>query len=152
MCFDCTCHVLYFLYLMIRRPPRSTRTDTLFPYTTLFLSAAARLAAAARNDLTSPVPKDVRRDLPNLASAMENLFGQFRSNLKNAQTLALYDPVTSIPKRTSFCRQVERLLAARPADGHAALFFIDLDGFKMVNDTLGHAAGDQWEDEKSELR
>src|SRR3546814_2587282 len=52
--------------------------------------AAARLAAAARNDLTSPVPKDVRRDLPNLASAMENLFGQFRSNLKNAQTLALY--------------------------------------------------------------
>src|SRR3546814_6943470 len=81
--------------------------------------------------LTSPVPKDVRRDLPNLASAMENLFGQFRSNLKNAQTLALYDPVTSLPNRTSFCRQVERLLAARPAGGHAALFFIDLDGFKM---------------------
>src|SRR3546814_3046689 len=51
-------------------------------------------------------------------------------------------PVTSLPNRTSFCRQVERLLAARPAGGHAALFFIDLDGFKMVNDTLGHAAGD----------
>src|SRR3546814_9583600 len=84
----------------------------------------------------------VRRDLPHLAGAMENLFGQFRSNLKNAQTLALYDPVTSLPNRTRFCRQVERLLAARPAGGHAALFFIDLDGFKMVNDTLGHAAGD----------
>src|SRR3546814_12337220 len=28
----------YFLFLMIRRPPRSTRTDTLFPYTTLFRS------------------------------------------------------------------------------------------------------------------
>src|SRR3546814_2428393 len=51
-------------------------------------------------------------------------------------------PVTSLPNRTSFCRQVERLLAARPAGGHAALFFIDLDGFKLVNDTLGHAAGD----------
>src|SRR3546814_15467813 len=51
--------------------------------------ATARLAAAARNDLTSPVPKDVRRDLPNLAGAMENLFGQFRSNLKNAQTLEI---------------------------------------------------------------
>src|SRR3546814_10664884 len=29
----------YFFFLMIRRPPRSTRTDTLFPYTTLFRSA-----------------------------------------------------------------------------------------------------------------
>src|SRR3546814_10632351 len=31
-------YVLYFVFLMIRRPPRSTRTDTLFPYTTLFRS------------------------------------------------------------------------------------------------------------------
>src|SRR3546814_19350815 len=30
--------VLFFFFLMIRRPPRSTRTDTLFPYTTLFRS------------------------------------------------------------------------------------------------------------------
>src|SRR3546814_18829056 len=34
---------LFFFFLMIRRPPRSTRTDTLFPYTTLFRSAALRL-------------------------------------------------------------------------------------------------------------
>src|SRR3546814_20914904 len=33
------CLFLYFFFLMIRRPPRSTRTDTLFPYTTLFRSA-----------------------------------------------------------------------------------------------------------------
>src|SRR3546814_10581594 len=32
------CTILIFLFLMIRRPPRSTRTDTLFPYTTLFRS------------------------------------------------------------------------------------------------------------------
>src|SRR3546814_13202568 len=31
-------HLLLFFFLMIRRPPRSTRTDTLFPYTTLFRS------------------------------------------------------------------------------------------------------------------
>src|SRR3546814_13686884 len=34
--------VLFFFFLMIRRPPRSTRTDTLFPYTTLFRSGRAR--------------------------------------------------------------------------------------------------------------
>src|SRR3546814_13346111 len=33
----------YFFFLMIRRPPRSTRTDTLFPYTTLFRSGFDRL-------------------------------------------------------------------------------------------------------------
>src|SRR3546814_17284693 len=36
-----SCYVLCFFFLMIRRPPRSTRTDTLFPYTTLFRSATA---------------------------------------------------------------------------------------------------------------
>src|SRR3546814_19087683 len=35
LCGSC----LFFFFLMIRRPPRSTRTDTLFPYTTLFRSA-----------------------------------------------------------------------------------------------------------------
>src|SRR3546814_2458909 len=42
----------YVFFLMIRRPPRSTRTDTLFPYTTLFrspLGKAARLVAGERN-------------------------------------------------------------------------------------------------------
>src|SRR3546814_1514681 len=37
--------VLYCFFLMIRRPPRSTRTDTLFPYTTLFRSVRPRLCA-----------------------------------------------------------------------------------------------------------
>src|SRR3546814_2162894 len=36
--FYYTCFLLCFFFLMIRRPPRSTRTDTLFPYTTLFRS------------------------------------------------------------------------------------------------------------------
>src|SRR3546814_10231256 len=35
---------MFFFFLMIRRPPRSTRTDTLFPYTTLFRSAQVRAA------------------------------------------------------------------------------------------------------------
>src|SRR3546814_7832000 len=46
--------MLCFFFLMIRRPPRSTRTDTLFPYTTLFRSVGAddqrRLAAKLHDD------------------------------------------------------------------------------------------------------
>src|SRR3546814_15046752 len=38
----CICSSTLFFFLMIRRPPRSTRTDTLFPYTTLFRSQLKR--------------------------------------------------------------------------------------------------------------
>src|SRR3546814_7563395 len=44
---------MFFFLLMIRRPPRSTRTDTLFPYTTLFRSRA-RLPTPGQN--RAPVP------------------------------------------------------------------------------------------------
>src|SRR3546814_5814388 len=40
----------FFFFLMIRRPPRSTRTDTLFPYTTLFRSSPARRGWRRRAD------------------------------------------------------------------------------------------------------
>src|SRR3546814_1991933 len=45
------CYIMFlcFFFLMIRRPPRSTRTDTLFPYTTLFRSAWGRRMRMARN-------------------------------------------------------------------------------------------------------
>src|SRR3546814_7901805 len=39
-----TCSFVFFFFLMIRRPPRSTRTDTLFPYTTLFRSGRFEVA------------------------------------------------------------------------------------------------------------
>src|SRR3546814_12549578 len=45
---------LAFFFLMIRRPPRSTRTDTLFPYTTLFRSAAAARGSARRRATAAP--------------------------------------------------------------------------------------------------
>src|SRR3546814_11798441 len=45
----CSSVFCFFFFLMIRRPPRSTRTDTLFPYTTLFRSGQERHAARRRS-------------------------------------------------------------------------------------------------------
>src|SRR3546814_12977036 len=42
LCVDLIYRLAIFFFLMIRRPPRSTRTDTLFPYTTLFRSLGER--------------------------------------------------------------------------------------------------------------
>src|SRR3546814_2947295 len=55
---------IYFFFLMIRRPPRSTRTDTLFPYTTLFRSLRAivpRRAPARDHDLGGVLRRRQRR-------------------------------------------------------------------------------------------
>src|SRR3546814_16839843 len=48
---------MLFCFLMIRRPPRSTRTDTLFPYTTLFRSACLALGATIVTD-SREIPAD----------------------------------------------------------------------------------------------
>src|SRR3546814_16187315 len=46
---------VFFFFLMIRRPPRSTRTDTLFPYTTLFRSPADAIDKAAIGNAHDPL-------------------------------------------------------------------------------------------------
>lgn len=57
--------------------------------------------------------------------------------------LALYDSLTGLPNRTNFFEKLEFSLAyARRSNLAAALLFVDLDGFKAVNDRMGHAAGD----------
>jgi len=57
---------------------------------------------------------------------------------------ALHDPLTRLPNRSLILDRTEQMLVrARRTNEATAALFIDLDGFKGVNDTLGHAAGDQ---------
>lgn len=60
---------------------------------------------------------------------------------------AEHDPLTDLPNRALFTRRVQQALSGRrasdrgPALRGTAVLFIDLDGFKAVNDTIGHQAG-----------
>jgi diguanylate cyclase (GGDEF)-like protein len=64
---------------------------------------------------------------------------QIRSN----EWLALHDDLTGLPNRRLFDDRIQQALARADRDGHrVALFNLDLDGFKGINDSFGHDAGD----------
>jgi diguanylate cyclase (GGDEF)-like protein/PAS domain S-box-containing protein len=57
--------------------------------------------------------------------------------------LALHDALTGLPNRFALAQRLEESLATRRPDQIVALLMLDLDGFKEVNDTLGHSMGDE---------
>ncbi|HEV8239503.1 MAG TPA: EAL domain-containing protein [Thermoanaerobaculia bacterium] len=57
---------------------------------------------------------------------------------------AFHDPLTGLPNRTAFTDRLETRLATAGLRGaRLAVLFLDLDGFKLINDSLGHGAGDR---------
>ncbi len=56
---------------------------------------------------------------------------------------AFHDPLTGLANRRRFVEQAEAALVGRQRTGSIAALFLDLDDFKTVNDSLGHAAGDE---------
>jgi len=62
--------------------------------------------------------------------------------LRRLEERALRDPLTGLPNRAWINEHVDGLLGAAHGERCTSILFIDLNGFKSVNDTLGHAAGD----------
>src|SRR5687767_2094354 len=101
-----------------------------------------RLLAVEDGDLVSPAPPSVRKNMPQLAAAVDTLFSEVRASIENAHALGMYDPVTSLPNRLHFRAEADKLLN-QVGKAQSAMMFVDLDRFKSVNDHLGHARGDQ---------
>jgi diguanylate cyclase (GGDEF)-like protein/PAS domain S-box-containing protein len=87
---------------------------------------------------------DVDRDLVQLMAALvSSAIERGRSRAK-LQTLAYSDTVTALPNRAWLVDHLRAMLDAARAEGTSiGVLFLDLDRFKDINDTLGHAAGDR---------
>lgn len=82
-------------------------------------------------------------DFNSLLDEMEEW--QLRLQAKNAQLLrtALHDPLTGLANRAAFRNCINTLMNDSAARETSALLFLDGDNFKYINDTWGHATGDQ---------
>jgi diguanylate cyclase (GGDEF)-like protein len=71
-------------------------------------------------------------------------WGKAEAELREQRTLAMVDPLTALPNRREFMAALEKAASSRVDDGSAAaVYILDLNGFKAVNDEHGHAAGDE---------
>ncbi len=90
----------------------------------------------------APLPEEERAVLLSVADISANR--QLQARLRHLQ---MHDPVTRLPNRTLFFEQLSAALEREAYDevgtGRIGLVYLDLDGFKAVNDTLGHRAGDR---------
>jgi diguanylate cyclase (GGDEF)-like protein len=82
-------------------------------------------------------------ELARLATSFNEMVGKIAEREQRITQLAFNDVLTGLPNRTMFHQQLEQLFRASEGNGSLfALHCLDLDQFKVINDTLGHPAGD----------
>jgi len=101
------------------------------------------LASGAKDFISKPFDlMEVRTRIHNMLE-VRLLYKQLEQQNRALETLALHDPLTGLPNRRLLMDRMALGIAhARRNKGNMAVVYLDLDGFKEINDTLGHDGGD----------
>jgi predicted signal transduction protein with EAL and GGDEF domain len=107
------------------------------------IASAASDIAGGNLDLQLPVRGTA--EAATVARAFNDMSASLRVAQQRLQHDAIHDHLTKLPNRVLFMERLDRAMARRTRhpDYKFAVLFIDLDRFKHVNDSLGHAAGDR---------
>ena len=103
----------------------------------------AALEAGARDFISKPFDlMEVHKRIHNMLE-VRLLYKELAQYSKQQQELALHDPLTGLPNRRLLEDRIEHTLqqSAR-SRGKSAILYLDLDGFKAINDSYGHGYGD----------
>ncbi|NEO83130.1 MAG: EAL domain-containing protein [Spirulina sp. SIO3F2] len=108
-----------------------------------FLSQTGEvLGTFALSHQVSCEPTAYHLQILDTATHLVSIAVENHRNTSQLQHQALYDPLTGLPNRVLFVQQLEQQCQQSDSDG-CALLFLDVDHFKLVNDSLGHTVGDQ---------
>ena len=104
----------------------------------------AALEAGARDFISKPFDLlEVHKRIHNMLE-VRLLYKELAQYSRQQQELALHDPLTGLPNRRLLEDRIETALQhANRGHAKAAVMYLDLDGFKAINDTYGHAYGDE---------
>ncbi len=103
------------------------------------LDAATRRLGEGKDAKVAVTSDD---EIGRLGTSFNTMVDAIAERERQITHVALHDGLTNLPNRKLFVEQLDHALARRRDDAQLMVVYVDLDDFKVVNDTLGHPAGD----------
>lgn len=99
----------------------------------------------SQQDWQQTLPDSKIQEFNLLIRSFNSMTLQLQNSFSTLERIAYQDALTGLLNRTAISIHLEHAIATHPVSSNRffALLFLDLDGFKLVNDTLGHLVGDQ---------